>query len=46
MSDATCYASGRGHSWRFWGDDPYVECVHCGQIRDALTDRVMRQGDA
>jgi len=32
------------HSWRFDGDDPYVVCVYCGEVRDAMTDRVIRGG--
>jgi hypothetical protein len=35
---------GPKHSWRFDGDDPYVICAFCGQVRTALTDRVVRQG--
>lgn len=33
-----------GHSWRFDGDDPYTECVFCGEFRDALSGRVIRPG--
>ena len=29
------------HDWRFWGDYPYVKCFYCGEIRDALTGRVI-----
>lgn len=32
------------HSWAFDGDDPYVKCHYCGEIRDALTGRVVRSG--
>jgi hypothetical protein len=32
------------HSWRFDGDDPYVTCVYCDQMQDALTGRVIRHG--
>jgi Zn ribbon nucleic-acid-binding protein len=35
---------GKKHSWRFDGDDPYVECVYCGQYQDTLTGRVIRHG--
>lgn len=28
---------GKFHSWVFDGDDPYVICHYCGEIRDALT---------
>lgn len=30
------------HSWRFMGDDPYTECIDCGEIRDAITGHVVR----
>lgn len=46
MSAAECPLSqrvdGRLHSWRFDGDDPYVTCVYCDQMQDALTGRVTR----
>lgn len=32
------------HSWRFDGDDPYIVCVHCDEMRDALTGAVVREG--
>ncbi len=32
---------GKSHGWLFWGDDPYIKCDWCGEIRDALTGRVM-----
>lgn len=35
---------GPKHGWRFDGDDPYVECDWCGQVRDAQTNRIVRQG--
>jgi hypothetical protein len=34
------------HSWEFDGDDPYIRCVFCGEVRDALTGRVIRRGAA
>ena len=34
---------GPWHSWRFDGDGPYVECALCGEYRDALTGRVLRE---
>lgn len=37
---------GRLHSWKFDGDDPYVICVYCGEMRDALTGVVIRAGRA
>lgn len=30
------------HQETFWGDDPYLICRLCGQIRDAATGRVVR----
>jgi hypothetical protein len=33
------------HAWRFWGDDPYLICDRCGQLQDALSGRVIREGD-
>ena len=33
---------GKRHSWRFEGDDPHVVCHYCGEIRDAITGRVIR----
>jgi len=32
------------HSWRFDGDDPYTICVRCGELRDALSGRVITPG--
>lgn len=32
------------HRWAFDGDDPYIVCP-CGEYRDALTGRVIREGD-
>jgi hypothetical protein len=32
-----------GHSWEFDGDDPYIKCA-CGEVRDAITGRVIVQG--
>ena len=31
------------HSFRFDGNDLYVECVYCGEYRDALSGRVIRR---
>lgn len=31
------------HSWKFWGDDPYLIC-ECGEIRDALNGTVIKKG--
>ena len=42
-----CPRSGRldrAHSWTFDGDDPYVICSYCDEMRDALNGRVIRQG--
>jgi hypothetical protein len=33
-----------GHSWKFDGDDPYVVCAGCDEVRDAITDVVIRSG--
>ena len=45
-SDGTCPKSrrvdGPFHSWRFDGDDPYVICTFCKEMRDARTGRVVR----
>ena len=30
------------HGWVFDGDDPYIICAFCDEMRDALTDRVIR----
>lgn len=32
------------HSWKFDGDDPYIECFYCGELKDALNGRVIRLG--
>lgn len=32
------------HSWQFDGDDPYVICMTCDEMRDAITGRVIRPG--
>ncbi len=34
------------HIWRFDGDDPYVICNGCDEMRDALTGQVIREGCA
>lgn len=31
------------HSWRFDGDDPYVVCVRCDEVRDAISGRTIAQ---
>jgi hypothetical protein len=33
------------HSWRFDGDDPYIICAFCNEMRDALTGKVLREAD-
>lgn len=33
-------ADGR-HGWAFDGDDPYVYCHFCGEVRDAITGKVI-----
>lgn len=35
---------GMQHSWRFDGDDPYIRCVYCNELRDALTGTVITPG--
>jgi hypothetical protein len=35
---------GKLHSWKFDGDDPYVICAYCKEVRDALTDRIITEG--
>jgi hypothetical protein len=35
---------GKKHTWRFDGDDPYIFCHWCGEMRDAITGRVIRPG--
>lgn len=32
------------HSLRFDGDDPHTVCVYCGEVRDAITGRLVRKG--
>jgi hypothetical protein len=29
------------HSWEFDGDDPYMRCVYCRELRDTLTGNVI-----
>lgn len=46
MAGDMCPRSGRldgKHNWCFDGDDPYVVCSFCNEMRDALTDRVILQ---
>lgn len=43
--DDRCPVSQRAdgqHSWKFLGDDPYIECFYCGELRDALTGITLR----
>lgn len=30
------------HSTRFDGDNPYTICVYCGEMRDAISGRIIR----
>jgi hypothetical protein len=32
------------HHFRFDGDDPYIVCDHCWEMRDAITGRVIKEG--
>lgn len=33
---------GKLHSWSFDGDDPYVVCCWCGEVRDSITGGVIK----
>lgn len=33
------------HTWRFSGDDPYIYCHFCGEMRDALTGEALGGSD-
>jgi hypothetical protein len=35
---------GPKHGWRFDGDDPYIVCSFCSEMRDAISGRVIRRG--
>lgn len=35
---------GQKHTWKFWGDDPYVICHWCEELRHVLTGRTLRPG--
>lgn len=35
---------GPWHSWRFDGDDPYIACAYCGEMRDAISGLLIRPG--
>jgi hypothetical protein len=37
---------GPKHSWRFDGDDPYVVCAYCGEVRDAISGRQIKPPSA
>lgn len=34
------------HTWSWDGDDPYLKCDKCGAIQDALTGRIVREGQS
>lgn len=34
------------HSWSFDGDDPYIVCHGCEEVRDAVSGEVMKRGVA
>lgn len=36
------HVRGQVHSWKFDGDDPYIICHFCQEMRDAHTGRVVR----
>jgi len=47
MSDACALSrsvDGPKHSWKFDGDDPYIICHYCGEIRDAISGGVIERG--
>lgn len=29
------------HGWLFDGDDPYIYCCYCGELRDAISGKVI-----
>jgi hypothetical protein len=33
---------GQKHSWHFDGDDPYIVCSFCGEVRDTITGRFIK----
>jgi len=35
---------GKIHTWEFDGDDPYIICHWCGEVRDAISGRTIKQG--
>ena len=39
-----CPTSAAKHSWVFDGDDPYVTCHFCNEMRDAISGVVVRAG--
>ena len=42
IPDEPCALSQRSdgdHSWQLDGDDPYIRCMFCGEVRDALSGR-------
>ena len=49
MGSAHCPRSkrvdGDRHSFAFMGDDPYIKCHWCNEIRDALSGVVIVEGD-
>ena len=38
------HVNGVSHGWAFDGDDPYIICAWCDEMRDALNGRVIRPG--
>lgn len=34
---------GKAHSWKWASDGPYIVCHYCGELRDALSGRVLDQ---
>lgn len=35
---------GKKHTWKFDGDDPYIVCSWCGEVRDAIQGWVITKG--
>ncbi len=36
------HVDGKSHIWLFDGDDPYIKCDSCKEVRDAITGRVIQ----
>lgn len=44
-----CYKSKHkdnvSHGWLFDGDDPYIICIWCKEIRDSINGRIIQKGE-